>query len=108
MDIKGRDGKTRHFQNFCWIKISSENFLRETLFYSFHFTTYLILLVQNNFDTSILPVFVESGHGKHVTNDFNHLGQFHMQQNNRMKFYHDWKNCINFQLDILGGGVGVF
>ena len=29
-----------------------------------------------------------------------------MQQSNDMKFSRDWKNYIDFQLDVLGGGGG--
>ena len=37
---------------------------------------------------------------------FEQLGPFNMQQNKGLKFSHDWKNYIDFQLDVLGGGGG--
>ena len=39
-----------------------------------------------------------------LTTSFEHLGPFDMQKNNGLKFSHDRKNYIDFQLDVLGGG----
>ena len=48
-----------------------------------------------------------TGHRKHVTHRLhNDLGPFDTEQNNGMKFSHDRKNYIDFQLDNLGGGGG--
>ena len=65
-----RGKRTARLSKFCFIKISSKKILQETLFYSF--CLLYILLVQKNFDSSesILSVFVESGHGKHVADNF--------------------------------------
>ena len=85
---------------------SSENLLQGTLFYSFRFL--YISLMRKNFDSSesILSVFVESGHGKHVERLLhNHSGPFDMQQNNGMKFSRDLRNYIDFQLDVHGEGT---
>ena len=51
-------------------KFLSQNFLQVILFYIF--CLLYILLVRRNFDSSesILSGFVESGHGKHVADDF--------------------------------------
>ena len=64
--------------------------------------------MRKNFDSSesILSVFVESGHGKHVERLLhNHSGPFDMQQNNGMKFSRDLRNYIDFQLDVHGEGT---
>ena len=62
----GGGKRTGRFQNVCFIDISSEQFLQETLFFSFRLL--YILLVRRDFysSESILSVFVKSGHGKHV------------------------------------------
>ena len=41
---------TERSQKFCFINVSSENFLQETLFCSFHLL--YTLLVRKNFDSS--------------------------------------------------------
>ena len=66
----GGGKRTGSFQNFCFINISFENFLQGSYFYSFRLL--YILLVRKNFDSSdsILSVFVDSGHRKHVADEF--------------------------------------
>ena len=66
----GKGVKDRKFSKFCFIEISYENFLQGTSFYSLRLL--YMLLVRKNFDSSesILSVFVESGHAKHVADDF--------------------------------------
>ena len=65
MGVKGLD-----VSNFCFIESSSENFLQGSLFYNFRLLC--ILLVRKNCDSSesISSLFVKSGNGKHVADDF--------------------------------------
>ena len=70
MDVWGEGVKGPDVFKMFVLRFLPRNFLQETLFCSFHLL--YIMLVRKNFDISerIMSSFVESGHGKHVSDDF--------------------------------------